>query len=61
MERLEKNFAVLGRILKNKKNSHIAGGILISMSVFFGGLAITVMTIRVDEIEEENENEQIDD
>lgn len=55
MERLEKNFAVLGRILKNKKNRHIAGGILISMSVFFGGLAITVMTIRVDEIEEENE------
>lgn len=55
MERLEKNFVVLGRILKNKKNRHIVGGILISISVFFGGLAITVMTIRVDEIEEENE------
>ena len=53
MERLEKNFAVLG----NKKNRHIAGGLLISMSIFFGGLAITVMTINTNEMEEENNYE----
>ncbi|RHT38424.1 histidine kinase [Firmicutes bacterium AM31-12AC] len=57
MERLEKNFAVLGHILRNKKNRHIAGGLLISMSIFFGGLAITVMTINTNEMEEENNYE----
>ena len=56
MERLEKNFAVLGHILRNKKNRHIAGGLLISMSIF-GGLAITVMTINTNEMEEENNYE----
>nr|WP_296955062.1 histidine kinase [uncultured Mediterraneibacter sp.] len=58
MERLERNLAVIETILNSRKKRHIAGGVLLSMSVFFGGLAITVMTIKQEDIyEEENEDE----
>lgn len=32
-------------ILDTKKKRHVVGGILMSISLFFGGLAITVVTI----------------
>lgn len=32
-------------ILDTKKKRHVVGGILMSVSLFFGGLAITVITI----------------
>lgn len=40
--------------LGTKKKRHIAGGILLSISVLFGGLAFTVMTLK----SEDNDNEQ---
>lgn len=33
-------------ILNTKRKRHITGGILISISLLFGGLAFTVMTIK---------------
>lgn len=35
--------------LDTKKKRHIAGGILMSISVLFGGLAFTVMTLKTEE------------
>ena len=39
--------------LDTKKKRHIAGGILMSISVLFGGLAITVMSIKMEDIDDE--------
>jgi hypothetical protein len=40
--------------LDTKKKRHIVGGILMSVSLFFGGLAITVITINKEgKIDEE--------
>ena len=55
MDRLERILAMLDHTLSSKKKRHIAGGILLSVSLLFGGLAFTVMTLR----QEENENEQM--
>ena len=45
MERLDTFLDWIDDTLDTKKKRHIAGGILMSISLFFGGLAITVITI----------------
>ena len=49
MERLEFMLSMLDRTLNTKKKRHIAGGILMSVSLLFGGLAITVVTLKSEE------------
>lgn len=49
MNRLEALLEVLDYSLNTKKKRHIAGGILLSVSVLFGGLAFTVMTLKMEE------------
>ena len=44
---------MLDESLDTKKKRHIAGGILISVALLFGGLAFTVMTMKT---EDNNEN-----
>lgn len=39
--------------LGTKKKRHIAGGILLSISVLFGGLAFTVMTLKSEDNDEQ--------
>lgn len=46
MERLEWILETLDNSFDTKKKRHIAGGILLSISMLFGGLAVTVLTIR---------------
>lgn len=58
MERLERILAMLDRTLSSRKKRNIAGGILLSISLLFGGLAFTVMTLKQDENEKENKDEQ---
>lgn len=53
MHRLEALISMLDRSLGTKKKRHIAGGILLSVSVLFGGLAFTVMTLKTEENYEE--------
>lgn len=53
VERLEGVLSMLDRILNTKKKRHITGGVLMSISLFFGGLAITVMTVKTEEIIDE--------
>ena len=60
MDRLERILSTLDQTFRNKKKRHIAGGILLSVSLLFGGLAVTVMTIRHDEKENKHEQKLID-
>lgn len=49
MERLEVLLDWIDGALDTKKKRHIAGGILMSVSLLFGGLAVTVLTIDKEE------------
>lgn len=53
MDRLEGILSVLDYTLNTKKKRHIAGGILMSVSLLFGGLAMTILTVKIDEEEYE--------
>lgn len=57
MDNLEAFPFTVDRLLDTKRKRHITGGILISISMLFGGLAFTVFTINKDTDEEENINE----
>lgn len=59
MERLERILSMLDHALGNRKKRHIAGGILLSVSMLFRGLAFTVMTLKHDgEEEKESKDEE---
>lgn len=49
MGALEGFMYLLDNILDTARKRHIAGGILISAALLFGGLAMTVVTIRNEE------------
>lgn len=53
MNKLEMLLSMLDHSLNTKKKRHIAGGILMSISLLFGGLAFTVITVKMEEIEED--------
>ena len=53
MDRFSDFVSGMDYILDTSKKRHITGGILLSISMLFGGLALTVMTIK----DEENDNE----
>lgn len=53
MDGLESIIYALDCVLDTKRKRHITGGILLSVSLLFSGLALTVMTIK----NEENDNE----
>ena len=54
MYRLEEIVSMLDHALNTKTKRHIAGGVLMSISLLFGGLAITIMTLKT----EDNDNER---
>ena len=43
--------------LNTKKKRHIAGGVLMSISLLFGGLALTIMTLQTEDEENDNDTE----
>ena len=57
MDRLNYIVAMLERTLGTRSKRHILGGALISVSLLFGGLAMTVMTLKTDEKEITDEDE----
>ena len=57
MERIKKVVTTLEHLMSTKEKRHIIGGILLSASVFFGGLALTVISAK---IEGKDEDEQQD-
>lgn len=50
MERLERVLNMLDHALNTKKKRHIAGGVLMSISLLFGGLAVTVITLKSEDV-----------
>ncbi len=50
MESFEGLISMLDYILNTTRKRHITGGILLSISMLCGGLALTVMTIKNEEI-----------
>lgn len=51
MYELENIVSLLDCALDSKRKRHIVGGMLLSISMLFGGLAFTVMTIKNEENE----------
>ncbi|WP_297183028.1 hypothetical protein [uncultured Phocaeicola sp.] len=49
MENFEALVAMLDFTLNSKRKRHIVGGILLSVSLLFGGLALTAMTLKAEE------------
>lgn len=54
MDRVKKMLATFEHLVSTKKKRHIVGGILLSTSIFLGGIALTVMSAK----NEENIDEQ---
>mgnify|MGYP003301867090 CR=1 FL=1 len=52
MERFDALLSMLDHILNTKKKRHLAGGVLMSASLLFGGLAVTVLTLKEEKINE---------
>lgn len=57
MDRLNYIVAMLEKTLGTNAKRHILGGTLISVSLLFSGLALTVMTLKMDDKEDTDENE----
>lgn len=53
MDRLGEIISVLDYALNTRTKRHIAGGILMSVSFLFGGLALTIITLKTEEKENE--------
>ena len=49
MDRLERILTMLEYSINTKRKKHLAGGILLSVSMLFGGLAATVLTLKMEE------------
>lgn len=49
MDRIEVILLMLDESLDTKRKQHLVGGILVSLSLLFGGLAFTVLSLKEDE------------
>lgn len=56
MDRLEEAMSTLVFLTGNRKKRHIIGGVLLSVSLLFGGLALTVMSIKSEEKDDYEQN-----
>lgn len=53
MDRLKAVLILLEYSLDTRRKQHVMGGILMSVSLLFGGLAITVMSLKTEKIKNE--------
>lgn len=53
MERTKRLLATIEHLISTKRRRHILAGALMSIALFAGGLAGTVLSIKVDETEYE--------
>lgn len=53
MDNFEAIVAMLDFTLDSRRKRHIVGGILLSVSFLFGGLALTTMTLKTEENKDE--------
>lgn len=59
MKRLEGIMASVENILSNKKKRHVMEGALLSASLLFAGLVFTILSLKLEEGEEENNGKRI--
>ena len=52
MSSLENMFQFLDYLTDTQRKRHIVGGVLMSVSLFFGGLAFTMMTVKEGDFDE---------
>lgn len=55
IESFENLISMLDYVMSSQKKRHIVGGVLLSVSLLFGGLALTAMTIKTDDINTEGD------
>lgn len=55
MDHVKRLITTLEHLVSTKKKRHIVGGILLSTSIFLGGLALTVMSTKIEESIDEEE------
>ena len=55
MDGLEHIIYMIDQLLDTQRKRHITGGILLSISALFGGLAATVVTLKTEEEEKDYE------
>lgn len=53
MDTIETLISMLDFTLDTQRRRHIVGGILLSISMLFGGLALTTMTLKSEEKNDE--------
>lgn len=53
MYRLEELMLIMDQVLDTRKKRHIIGGVLMSVSLLFGGLALTIMTVKMEDTDDE--------
>lgn len=53
MHRFEEILLTLDHSLDSKKRRHIIGGVLLSISLLFGGVAVTIITLKTEENKDE--------
>ena len=56
MNSLENMFLFLDYLTDTQRKRHIIGGVLMSVSLFFGGLACTMMTVKEGDSYEKSGN-----
>ena len=56
MNSLENMFLFLDYLTDTQRKRHIIGGVLMSVSLFFGGLAFTMMTVKEGDSYEKSDN-----
>ena len=54
MEFMDRFISTIDYALNTRRKRHIAGGVLLSVSALFGGLAITAMTLRTSDESEKS-------
>lgn len=53
MDTIESLISMLDSTLDTKRRRHIVGGVLLSISMLFGGLALTTMTLKSEDKNDE--------
>lgn len=58
MEKLGRILSMIDHSLNTRKRRHIAGGILMSISLLFGGLAATVLSVKTEPNEVKKDSDE---
>lgn len=54
MEQLDQILEIVDYSLNTKRKRHITGGVLMSVSLLFGGLAMTIITMKEQDSKQDN-------